>query len=67
VDELEYDSWFGWLYQRGRWKNVCSAGDIGSCARKLHDLADKHKVKDRNTFLTYGRQTPRTVPGESLE
>jgi hypothetical protein len=66
MDELDGDCWFGWLWQKGRWKNVCSARDIGRCARDLHQAADKAKVKDRNTFLTYGCQRPKVTPGSGV-
>jgi hypothetical protein len=55
--------WVGWLYQRGHWRKVCAAADIGTCSRLLGEEGQLLGVRSVRQAMT-GGAPPRFTPGK---
>jgi hypothetical protein len=53
-------SWYGWIFDTGRqcWQRVCEADDLGACSRRLGEIAQERRVKDRYAVMTGGSEPP---------
>ena len=53
-------SWYGWFFDTGRqcWQRVCEADDLGACSRRLGEIAQERRVKDRYAVMTGGSEPP---------